>query len=231
MSLDLSGKIILITGATDGLGKEIAHSVSKAGAKVIIHGRTSQKVSEVVKDIPNATGLVCDLRESNQISQVFSQIEKIDILINNAGLWLEGSITDATEEKIIELTNVNMLAPLLITRALLPKLLMSPFGQILNIVSTDGVVIPHEYFASIYIATKYAMQGFTEGLAKEFYTKNLRVMGYYPGGMNTKLFKKAGNRRENESWMFDVSESVDAILYMLTRSKSVNLKRMDLVKQ
>jgi len=58
----------------------------------------------------------------------------------------------------------------------------------------------------------------------------MRVMGFYPGGMNTKLFVKAGETyKDNESWMFDPVESVEAIIFMLTRSKKVNVKRMDLI--
>lgn len=76
------------------------------------------------------------------------------------------------------------------------------------------------------------MQGFSEATAKEFEGKNLRVMGYYPGGMGTKLFFKAGESyKDNEPWMFDPEESVEAIIFMLTRNEKVNIKRLDLINQ
>lgn len=234
----LKGKYALITGATDGLGKLTALALAKEGAHLIVHGRSEEKVTPVVEEIQRANsditivGLACDLTKAEEVEKAFAKIEKLDVLINNAGVWLEGNTIDATPEKIIEVTHVNLLAPLLITRILLPKLLQSEFGQVLNVVSIAGVEIPAGYYHTMYSAVKIGLQGFTEAMAKEFFNKNLRVMGYYPGGMNTKLFVKAGmDYKENAPWMFDPQESVEAIIFMLTRSKKVSLKRMDLINQ
>lgn len=238
MALSLSGKTILITGSTDGLGKRLAEELLRQNAHIIIHGRSKEKVTETLEELharyPEADidSLVCDLTNTQEIKQKFSNINTLDILINNAGIWLDGNTTDASFEKIEELTHTNLLAPLLITRILLPILLQSAFAQILNTVSIAGVEIPVGYYHTIYSATKFGMQGFTESLAKEFYNKNLRIMGYYPGGMETNLFKKAGNNyKTHEPWMFSTDESVEAMLFMLTRSEKVNLKRMDLINQ
>lgn len=156
----------------------------------------------------------------------------MDILINNAGIWEEGDTLDITPERIIELTHVNLLAPLLISRTLLPVLLKAEFGQIFNTVSIAGVEIPAGYYHTVYSAVKIGLQGFTEAMAKEFFNKNLRVMGYYPGGMETKFFEKAGmDYKPHEPWMFDTQESVEAIIFMLTRNPKVSVKRMDLINQ
>lgn len=238
MAMSLANKTALITGATDGLGKHISLELAKQGANLIIHGRDEEKVHKIIKELKalNATidiqSLVCDLNKPQEVTKHFSTITKLDILINNAGVWLEGNTLDATPEKIIELTHVNLLAPLLITRSVLPTLLKSGFGQVLSIVSIAGVEIPAGYYHTIYSAVKFGLQGFSEAMAKEFYNKNIRVMGYYPGGMETNLFKKAGNDyKEHEPWMFNTQESVEAILFMLTRDEKVNVKRMDVVNQ
>ena len=237
MSFSLKDKRVLITGSTDGLGLSIAKELVKHKAHLIIHGRSEEKVEQTITELKKlgaekVESFVCDLTQTEKIAATFSEIDSLDALINNAGVWLEGNTADATPEKIIELTKVNTLAPLLITRTLLPRLLEADFGQLVNIVSVAGVEIPSGYYHTIYTATKFAMQGFSEGLAKEFYGKNLRVMGFYPGGMRTGIFKKAGNSyKENEPWMFDPEESAEAIAFMLTRDKSVDVKRMDLVKQ
>jgi len=228
--MDLKDKIALVTGSTDGLGKQLAGSLSKLGVKVIVHGRNKEKVDKVVAEIGAIKGIICDFNDPKSVAGSFSVIDKLDILVNNAGTWLEGNTIDASPDKILELVNVNLASQLLVTRTLLPTLLKAEFGQILNTVSMAGIEIPSGYYHTIYSAAKYGMQGFSEAMAKEFDNKNLRVMGFYPGGMETKIFEKAGNDyMEHEPWMFDTKESVEAILFMLTRDPKVNIKRLDLV--
>lgn len=237
MSFSLANKRILITGATDGLGLAIAKELVKHNAHLIIHGRSVERIESTITQLKKlgaekVESLLCDLTDTEKVVAVFSEIDSLDVLINNAGVWLEGNTADAPPEKIIELVKVNTLAPLLISRTLLPKLLESEFGQLLNIVSIAGVEIPAGYYHTVYTATKYAMQGFSEGMSKEFAFKNIRVMGFYPGGMKTGIFKKAGNNyKEDEPWAFDPQESAEAVAFMLTRDKAVDLKRLDLIKQ
>lgn len=236
MAISLKSKTILITGATDGLGKVLAKELAEQHANVIVHGRSPEKVEKLIGELKriyaNGTysGIVCDFRNPEDVAQKFSEIKQLDILINNAGMWLEGDTTDAKPEKIIELVSVNLAAPLIVTRVLLPVLKKAKFAQIFNTVSIAGVEIPSGYFHTIYSATKFGLQGFTEALAKEYDNKNIRVMGYYPGGMETKLFAKAGiEYQPHEPWMFDPKESAEAIIFMLTRNEKVNIKRMDLI--
>jgi 3-oxoacyl-[acyl-carrier protein] reductase len=238
MAISLKGKNVLVTGSTDGLGKHIILELIKQGSNVIVHGRSEEKVNNVIKEIQSThssitlQSIVCDLNKPQEIEKQFSQIDQLDTLINNAGVWLEGDTIDATSQKIIELTNSNLLAPLLVTRTLLSKLLEAEFSQILNVSSIAGVEIPAGYYHTIYSAVKFGLQGFNEALAKEFYDKNLRIMGYYPSGMETNFFKKAGvDYKDKEPWMFHPQESVEAIIFMLTRDKKVNIKRMDLINQ
>ncbi|QQS39404.1 SDR family NAD(P)-dependent oxidoreductase [Candidatus Woesebacteria bacterium] len=228
--MELKEKTILITGSTDGLGKLLAQHFSDKGLRVIIHGKNKEKVHLVKKQINAYDTVVCDFNKPSTVKSAFVKLGELDILINNAGVWLEGNTLEMQHEKIIENINVNLLSHLLVTRTLLPKLVKSKFAQILNVVSVAGIEIPFDYYHTIYTAAKYGMQGFSEGLEKEFDNKNIRVMGFYPGGMNTKLFKKAGMvYKVNEPWMFDIAEAVEAIDFMLTRSPKINIKRMDLI--
>lgn len=234
--MELNGKKVLITGATDGLGRLLAINLIKEGCSVILHGRNTEKLeatsTELGKLSPNATieKIVCDFNQPASIEEAFNNIQNLDILINNAGVWAEGNTTDITPERIIELANVNLISYMVVTRMLLPVLKKSEFAQILNVSSVAGVEIPQGYFHTIYSATKYGVQAFSEALAKEFDNTNIRVMGYYPGGMATQFFDKAGMDYDKvEPWMFDPQESADAILFMLSRNKKVNVKRLDLI--
>lgn len=236
MSFDLKNKTVLITGSTDGLGRLLALHLARTGANVVIHGRSSAKTEPIIKELQviNSSGsfsmIICDLNKPETIVEAFSEIKQLDILVNNAGIWQEGNTVEVDPKKIIEVANVNLCAPMVITRILLPTLLDSPYSQILNTSSIAGVTLPEGYYHTIYTATKWGLQAFTEAIAKEYTGKNLRVMGYYPGGMNTKLFVKSGVvSKENKPWMFDPQESVEAIIFMLTRNPKVSLKRMDLI--
>lgn len=232
MSLDLKGKKVLITGSSDGLGKALAVELSKLGAKIIVHGRNEEKVDKVLNELEGDghSKIICDFNNPEDIDTKFSGIKELDILVNNTGVWSEGNTLDISTDKIREMISVNTTSYLLVSRILLPVLLKSEFAQILNTISVAGYEIPAGFYHTTYTATKYALQGYTEGMAKEFENRNLRVMGYYPGGMNTELFKKAGlDYKVNEPWMFDVMESVEAIIFMLTRNKKISIKRMDLI--
>ncbi len=236
MPLSLTNKTVLITGATDGLGYKLALELAKQQSHIIVHGRDQQKIDSVVAELTkinpkgNYRGIVCDLNNLPAIAGSFAPIKQLDILINNAGVWLEGDTIDAEPNKVTELLSVNLGAPMLITRTLLPSLLQSEFAQILNVVSIAGVELPAGYYHTIYSATKFGLQAFSEALEKEYDNKCLRVMGYYPGGMSTNLFKKAGHAyKTHEAWMFDPQESVEAIIFMLTRGPKLNVKRMDLI--
>jgi len=230
MNIDLKNKVVLITGSTDGLGYKLAQGLVALGAQVIVHGRSNEKVNKAVETLGALKGIVCDLNNPLQITSQFNKIDHIDILVNNAGVWLEGKTRDAGPEKIQELIKVNLTAPLVLTSFLLPKLEASSFGQIVNVSSIAGVEIPSGYYHTIYSATKFGLQAFSEAMAKEYENKNVRVMGFYPGGMETGLFEKAGmNYQKHEPWMFDPQESVEAIIFMLTRSPKTNVKRLDLI--
>lgn len=233
MSLDLTQKHILITGSSDGLGKVLALELAAKGAIVTIHGRDKTKTTSVLNELKSISdkphsALVCDFNKPNSIEHAFSSVKKLDVLINNAGVWQEGSTTKTSPEKIIELVNVNLTSYLMVTRLMLPILSKSTFGQVVQVISVAGYEVPSDYYHTIYSATKYGLQGFSEALAKEYEGKNVRIMGFYPGGMATKLFKKAGiNYKAKEDWMFDPMESVETIIYMITRNPKINIKRLD----
>lgn len=234
--MDLRNKTILITGATDGLGMLLAQNLAKIGCNLIIHGRNENKIENLEKEISKinhniiVSKIICDFNKPRTIKKEFEKVNHLDILINNAGVWAEGNTIDISSDKIIELTNVNLLSYMIVTKTLLPILQKSEFSQILNVSSIAGVEIPQGYFHTIYSATKFGVQAFSEALIKEFGNSKLRIMGYYPGGMVTKLFKKAGiDYKEVEPWMFDPQESVDAMIFMLTRNKKINIKRLDLI--
>src|SRR5581483_8095422 len=96
MSIDLKNKHILITGSTDGLGKATAVSLAKLGAQIILHGKEKEKLETTVREVQKVSqhpvaSVLCNLTDEKEILKQFSLIKKLDILINNAGIWYTGS--------------------------------------------------------------------------------------------------------------------------------------------
>ena len=190
----LAGKKALVTGSTDGLGRKIVLELARREANIIVHGRDRKKVDGVVKELREIYPrgkfgkIVCDLNKLDSIEPAFSGIRNLDILVNNAGAWLEGNTADAKLEKIIELVNVNLGAPLLITRTLFLGAAKSQFGQILNVVSIVELKLGG-FYHTIYSATKFGLQALAKPWKKNM-TINSSGLWDITGGMETNLFKK-----------------------------------------
>ncbi|MBI2356762.1 SDR family NAD(P)-dependent oxidoreductase [Candidatus Dojkabacteria bacterium] len=232
MSISLKGKRVLITGSTDGLGRLLAIELSKQGAFVTVHGRDEEKITDILAELSGEghSSVLCDFNNAQSVITEMQKVDELDILINNAGMWQEGDTIDLSPQDIPNLVNSNLTGMLLTTRVLLPTLLKSSFSQVLNVSSVAGVEIPSDYYHTVYSSLKWGVQAFSEALAKEFDNKNMRVMGYYPGGMETDFFKKVGmDYEKHEPWMLNPNESVEAMVFMLTRNPKVNVKRLDLI--
>ena len=176
-------KKIIITGATDGLGKAIAKELKDQ--ELILIGRNENKLKEVSAEL-NCKYYVCDLRDYKQIETVISNIDKVDVLINNAGVWLAGDIEENTFEQISECIDVNTKAPIYMTKAVLPIMRKNKQGLIINVCSQSS--FDNDDFSTVYNASKWAMRGFNRSIQKVLSKENIKVTGFYPGFMQTDFF-------------------------------------------
>lgn len=229
ISMNLSNKSVLITGGTDGLGLSLARLLVSKGAKVCIIGRNQEKVNKAVKELGNnVTGFVADVSKLRELDSVAKQINNLDILINNAGIWLEGGIADNREEQISSTIDTNLKGVIYATKAFLPLLKKSEETHILNVTSTSG--IRGRENQSVYVASKFGVTGFTESLKLELASTNVKVTGFYPGGMKTKLFDKAGTPKNNQDWM-DTDKVANIILFMLEQDATMIMDHVVLNKR
>lgn len=185
-------KTIIITGGSDGLGKALAEKLAPEN-KVIILARNEAALHEIA----HRTGCiyyVCDVRDAKQVTNTFEKISKeypkIDVLINNAGIIVNGELIDIPNETIENVITTNTLGTIYVAKAALTRMKEQKEGLILNVVSTAGTTV--KATRSIYNASKWAITGFTKALQDEAYDYNVRVTGFYPGTIRTKLFEKAG---------------------------------------
>jgi NAD(P)-dependent dehydrogenase (short-subunit alcohol dehydrogenase family) len=178
-------KTIFITGASSGLGKATAKLFHAKGWNVIATMRNPEKENEL-KELPNVTLVKLDVTDSAVIQKTVSTILQsysVDVVLNNAGYGLIGPLEALTNEQILSQVQTNLLGVINVTRAFVPHFRERKSGTFINITSTFGLMgYPT---CSIYNATKFAVDGFSEGLAYELAQFGVKVKVIAPGGMQT----------------------------------------------
>lgn len=195
MSQQLSGHVAVVTGASKGLGRQMAESLAASGAKVALVARSEGLLGEVVSGIEAAGGtavsVVADITDEAAVGEVRTQVEEqlgvCDILINNAGINNRKSIVDFTLEEWNEILAVNLTGPFLCSRAFVPGMKEKKWGRILNMTSImSHVSLPSR---TGYSTTKAGLIGFTKSLALELAGDNVTVNGISPGPFATEMNK------------------------------------------
>jgi 3-oxoacyl-[acyl-carrier protein] reductase len=223
--MDLKDKVVVITGGSDGLGFALAESLVSKGSRVHIIGRNENAVKTLGE---NAKGYSADVSKLEEIQKIADDIGGADVLINAAGVWVEGSVTDNTEKEISNAIDTNLKGVIFSTKAFLPSLLKSKEAHIINISSTSG--LKGRSGQAVYVASKFGVTGFTDSLKEDLASTNIKVSGFYPGGMHTSLFEKAGNPKENADWM-DTNKVAEVIVFMIERDKTMVMDHVVLNKR
>lgn len=177
----LDGKAALVTGGARGIGEAIARVFAGAGAEVILLDVDGERAARLAAELGNARATTCDITSPEQVAAAFAPIERLDVLVNNAGIGLVGSIEQTSLEDFRRLFRVNVEGTFLVTRAALP-LLLARRGSIINIGSVAGLIGVRRRYA--YCATKGAVVAMTRQLAVEYPTQ-LRVNCICPGTVET----------------------------------------------
>lgn len=208
-------KKIIITGASDGLGKAIARELKEH--ELILISRDELKLKELSEEL-NCKYYVCDLRDYVQINNVMSEIKDVDILINNAGIWLAGDIEENLFEQISNCIDVNTKAPIYMTKAVVPIMRKKKNGLIINVCSQSS--FDNDAFSTVYNASKWAMRGFNRSIQQVLSKDNIKVTGFYPGFMQTEFFKKAGNDYDTSTGL-EVEKVAKAIRFIIECDQDV----------
>ncbi|MFN7992196.1 MAG: glucose 1-dehydrogenase [Bryobacteraceae bacterium] len=194
----LRGKVAVVTGASKGIGASIAEHLAVEGASVVVNYASSKSgadavVSKIAKKGGNAVAVQADLSKPEDITRLFDETRahfgRLDILVNNAGIYEFGSLDSVTPQHFHRQFDVNVLGLLLATREAV-KLFGDSGGSILNISSIVGPMPVQN--ASVYSATKAAVDAITIALSKELGPRKIRVNSLNPGMVETEGFHSAG---------------------------------------
>jgi NAD(P)-dependent dehydrogenase (short-subunit alcohol dehydrogenase family) len=184
MDLKLRGKRALITGSTAGIGFAIARGLARERAEVIVNGRTEEKVAEAVRRITsemgsNATGIAADLSGAEGVNQLLERAGRIDILINNVGIFEPVPFVEISDQDWFRFFELNVMSGVRLSRALLPGMLRRNWGRIIFISSESGVQIPAEMVH--YGVTKTAQLALSRGIAESVAGSGVTVNAVLPG--------------------------------------------------
>jgi 3-oxoacyl-[acyl-carrier protein] reductase len=194
----LNNKVAVVTGASKGIGAEIAKSLAAEGAAVLVNYASSREgaenvVNEIVKNGGRALAVQGSVSQQADVDRIFDEAKNafggVDILVNNAGVYQFGAIEDVTVEEFNRQFNTNVLGLLLTTKGAV-KSFGDKGGSIINIGSLVSRITPPG--SSIYTATKGAVDSITQVLSKELGARNIRVNSINPGMVETEGTHSAG---------------------------------------
>jgi NADP-dependent 3-hydroxy acid dehydrogenase YdfG len=220
---------ILITGASDGIGKSLAIKLSKEGYNVILCGRDGNKLKEVANMCDTEVRVLAfDINDARQRNEAVASIDDLDILINNAGIWHKvGNLETLDDETVMQVINTNLTSQILLTKALLPLIKDKTGSSIINIISKSGVTAQDGQ--SVYTASKWGMRGFTDVLRNDTRGNAVRIGAVYQSGTNTSMFKKAGDSFPVDTFT-EPDDLADVVAFMLSRPKKLWINEVRIEK-
>ncbi len=207
-------KNIIITGGNEGLGKAICEKLSISN-NVIIIAKNKDTIEKTIKQA-NCDGYVCDIRDAkavdNTISKIIERYESIDILINNAGLYIKDDLTYNDYNDIKNVLDVNLLGTITCTKSILPYMIKKQYGQIININSQLGQ--DAKAGRTIYATSKWGITGFSQCIQEEVAKNNIKVINILLGSLEETM-KINGEKFKRELQYLnknDIAEIINNII-------------------
>jgi 3-oxoacyl-[acyl-carrier protein] reductase len=190
IQIDLSGKNALVTGSTRGIGRAIAETLAKSGARVAIVGRELQKAHQAATAVGNgAQGFACDVTDTAAVAKLVTDVEaafgSIDILVNNAGITRDNLVMRLKDDDWDSVQNANLRGAFAAMRAVSRGMMKRRSGRIINISSIIGII--GNKGQANYAASKAGLIALTKSVAKELGSRNILVNAVAPGFIETEM--------------------------------------------
>ena len=193
----LNGSVVIVTGASSGIGRALAESFARRGAKVVLAARRAEMLETVRLQIePYATDVLAiptDITDEANlralVSQTLDRFGRIDVLVNNAGVAVGGQLHTLTPDNVRSILRTNYEAAAILTQLVLPSMLAQRHGHIVNIASLDGrVAIPA---STLYSSSKHALLAFSDALRRELFGTGVHVTSVLPSWTRTDAIPEA----------------------------------------
>lgn len=238
MAHSLSGKTVIITGASSGIGAAAARALVALGSNVVLAARSSEKLAALASDLgPAAFAVPSDVTRSADVQALIAKtlecFGRIDVLFANAGIYIPGQFVEGDADDYANLMNVNIDGVLRCAHAVLPHMIAQRSGDILVTSSISGHIDIH--WEPVYSASKHAIQGFVHTLRRQVAAHNIRVGSIAPGMV------------ANELWNINTPEEVDgyvtrhaalrnddvvnAVIFMLAQPPHVTVRDLVMLPQ
>jgi NADP-dependent 3-hydroxy acid dehydrogenase YdfG len=239
MENNIKGKVVVITGASSGMGEAAAKHLSALGATVVLGARRRDKIEKLAKEIGDnggkAIAIAVDVTQRDQVKSLVDasveQFGRVDVILNNAGIMPLSTMDSLHVEEWDKMIDVNIKGVLNGIAAVLPYMKEQKSGQIINTSSVAG----HKVFngSAVYSATKYAVRALTEGLRMEVKPYNIRTTIVCPGAVKTELLEHITDedvRQANEEYVGAVGISPDSfarvVAFAISQPEDVDINEI-----
>ncbi len=221
----LTDKVVLLTGASRGLGVEMARRFAGVGARLALAARSASDLEKVRADMEGrgakAIAVPADVSDLESLRAMLKEVESalgpVDVLVNNAGIEDVFNFEGTSPERIEQIVQVNLIGPLWLTRLVLPSMIERRTGHICNISSLAGVTpVPHN---TVYASTKHGLVGMSRSLRMELEEHGVEVSVVCPGFVEGGMFEKWGRPALKSAGSVTMEQVADAVLKAVTGNK------------
>jgi ribitol 2-dehydrogenase len=238
MAVSVAGKVMIVTGASSGIGRAAARRFAEEGARLVLVARSADKLEALAKELGGETLVIpADLAKPADVEKVVAEAEahfgRIDILFANAGSYVTGNVAEGDADEWDRVIGVNINGVFRMVRAVLPGMIARRSGDVVVTSSISGHQAIH--WEPVYSATKHAVQSFVHGVRRQVAPHNVRVGALAPGIVLNELWgihDPAEIERRAEAHEGLRSEDIaDALLFMVTRPANATIRDLVILPQ
>jgi len=231
VSNPLSGKVVIVTGASSGIGRATARTLAVAGAEVVLAARSRAPLEALAQELgPRTVAVTCDVTSGRDVADLVERavehFGRIDVLFANAGVYIPGPAQEGDPDAWAHLVDVNVTGVMRCVRAVLPHMIARGSGDVVVTSSISGhQAIPWE---PVYSASKHAVQAFVHGVRRQVAPHGVRVGSIAPGMVANELWGEMDaeriDRHVRERSALRSEDVADIVLFMLTRPPHVAIR-------